>query len=131
MGNGLQTQPCRQKSCLQLYTGCAKKKKDILNIHIKSEGINIFFTKILLGRFYHICGQMSKVHTYSPIIYDIGLFQALKRNYAVNGHEMYCTCVFFYLCVAHILTQSQSYQTVKGFMTKCIGFYIIIVLYSI
>ena len=27
------------------YTGCAKKKKDILNIHIKSEGINIFSQK--------------------------------------------------------------------------------------
>ena len=26
-------------------TGCAKKKKDILNIHIKSEGINIFLQK--------------------------------------------------------------------------------------
>ena len=28
-----------------LYTGCAKKKKDILNIHIKSEGIIIFSQK--------------------------------------------------------------------------------------
>ena len=28
------------------YTGCAKKKKDILNIHVKSEGINIFSQKI-------------------------------------------------------------------------------------
>ena len=28
-----------------LYTGCAKKKKDILNIHIKFEGINIFSQK--------------------------------------------------------------------------------------
>ena len=27
-------------------TGCAKKKKDILNIHIKSEGINIFSQKL-------------------------------------------------------------------------------------
>ena len=27
------------------YTGCAKKKKDILNIHIKSEEINIFSQK--------------------------------------------------------------------------------------
>ena len=26
-------------------TGCAKKKKDILNIHIKSEGIKIFLQK--------------------------------------------------------------------------------------
>ena len=26
-------------------TGCAKKKKDILNIHIKSEGINMFSQK--------------------------------------------------------------------------------------
>ena len=30
---------------ISLYTGCAKKKKDILNIHIKSEGINIFSQK--------------------------------------------------------------------------------------
>ena len=28
-----------------VYTGCAKKKKDILNLHIKSEGINIFSQK--------------------------------------------------------------------------------------
>ena len=76
---------------LHVYTGCAKKKKDILNIHIKSEGIYIFFTKNLLYRVYHICGQMSKVHIYSPIIYDIALFQTLKRNYTVNGHEMYFT----------------------------------------
>ena len=27
------------------YTGCAKKKKDILNIHIKSEGIIMFSQK--------------------------------------------------------------------------------------
>ena len=30
---------------INLYTGCAKKKKDILNIHIKSEGIIIFSQK--------------------------------------------------------------------------------------
>ena len=30
---------------IYIYTGCAKKKKDILNIHIKSEGINIFSQK--------------------------------------------------------------------------------------
>ena len=30
--------------CLQ-YTGCAKKKKDILNIPIKSDGMNIFSQK--------------------------------------------------------------------------------------
>ena len=85
-----------------------QKKQDILSIHIKSDGINIFFTKILLDRVYHICGQMSKVHIYSPIIYDIALFQTLKRNYAVNGHEMYCTCVFFFLCVAHILARTVT-----------------------
>ena len=89
------------------YTGCAKKKKDILNIHIKSERINIFLQKFC-WTVYHICGQISKVHIYSPIIYDIALFQTLKRNYAVNGHEMYCTCVFFYLCVAHILTRTVT-----------------------
>ena len=75
---------------------------------------------------------MSKVHIYSSIIYDIALFQTLERNYAVNGHEMYCTCVFFYLCVTHNgHVQSQSYQTVKGFMSKCNGglHYYLIVLY--
>ena len=73
--------------------------------------MNIFCTKIEPNRVYHICGQMSKIHLYSPIIHEIALFQTLKRNYAVNGHEMYCTCVFLYLCVAlngHV--QSQSYQ---------------------
>ena len=86
----------------------------------------------MLDRVYHICGQMSKDHIYSPIIYDIALFQTMKRNYAVNGHEMYCTCVFFYLRVALILTRTVTeLPTVKGFMTKCNGFYIIILLYSI
>ena len=28
-----------------IYTGCAKKKKDILNIHVKSVGIHIFSQK--------------------------------------------------------------------------------------
>ena len=51
---------------------------------------------------------MSKFQIYSPIIYDIALFQILKRNYAVNGDEMYCTCVFFYMCVAHILTRTVT-----------------------
>ena len=51
---------------------------------------------------------MSKVHIYGPIIYDIALFQTLKRNYAVNGHEMYCTSVFFYLRVAHVLTRTVT-----------------------
>ena len=50
---------------------------------------------------------MSKFHIYSPIIDDIALFQTLKRNYAVNGHEMYCRCVFFF-CVAHILTRTVT-----------------------
>ena len=36
------------------------KKKDILNIHIRSDGINIF-SKKWLHRVYHICGQMSKI----------------------------------------------------------------------
>ena len=85
-----------------------QKKKDILNRHIKSEEINIFSQKNLLDRVYHICGQIPKVHIYSPIIYDIALFQILKINYAVNGHEMYCTCVFFYLCVAHILAPTVT-----------------------
>ena len=63
---------------------------------------------MLLDRVYHICGQMSKVYIYNPIIYDIALFQTLKTNYSVNDHEMYCTCVFFYLCVAHILTRTVT-----------------------
>ena len=110
-----------------------QKKKDILNIHIKSEGINIFSQKFgWTESTMHICGQMSKVHIHSPIIYNIALFQTLKRNYAANGHEMYCTCVFLYLCVAHILTRTVTeYQPVKGCMTKCNGIYIIILLYSI
>ena len=66
---------------------------------------------------------MSKVYIYSLIIYDIALFQTLKRNYAVNGHEMYCTCVFFYLCVAHILTRTVTeLPTVKGFMANVMDF---------
>ena len=29
-----------------IYTGCAKKKKDILNIYVKSQIINIFYGKL-------------------------------------------------------------------------------------
>ena len=42
-----------------IYRVC-QKKKDILNIHIKFEEINIFPQKF---------GQMSKNHLYSPIIH--------------------------------------------------------------
>ena len=28
---------------IHIYTGCAKKKKDILNIYVKSQIVNIFF----------------------------------------------------------------------------------------
>ena len=52
--------------------------------------------------------KSSHVHIYSPIIYDTAHFQTLKRNYAVDCHEMYCTCVFFYLCVAHILARTVT-----------------------
>ena len=37
--------PAPLHNCAHEYTGCAKKKKDILNIHIKSEKINIFSQK--------------------------------------------------------------------------------------
>ena len=75
---------------------------------------------------------MSKVYIYSPIIYGMALIQTLKRNYAVKGHEMYCTCAFFYLCVAHILTCTVTeFPNSKKFITKCNGVYIIILLYSI
>ena len=85
----------------------------------------------MLDRVYHICGQLSKVHMNSPIIYDIALFQTVKRNYAVNGHEMYCTRVFFYLCVAHILPGTVTeLPNSKRFMTKCNWFYMIILWYS-
>ena len=116
---------------LYMYRVC-QKKKDILSIHVKSEGIIIFFTKIGLDRYYHICGQMLKIHLYSRIIHEIALFQTLKRNYAVNGHEMYCTCVLFYLRFTHILTRTVTeLPTVKGIMTKCNGVYTIILLHSI
>ena len=53
---------------------------------------------------------MSKIHIYCPIIYYIALFHTLKRNNAVNGHDMYCTCVFSHLYVSHI----QERQTGGG-----------------
>ena len=80
---------------------------------------------------------MSKVYIYSPIIYDTALFQTLKRNYAVNaGHDMTIICIaraYSFTCalLTYWHVQSQSYQTIKGFMTKCNVFYIIILLYSI
>ena len=63
---------------------------------------------------------MSKVHIYSPITYDIALFQTLRKNYAMNGHEMYCTCVFFYLQVrcSHIDTYSHRVTNSKRFYDK-------------
>ena len=69
---------------------------------------------------------MSKVHIYSPVIYDIALFQTLKRNYAVNGHEMYFTCVFFYLCVAHILTRTVTGKRFYDKMYWVLYYYLIV-----
>ena len=55
----------------------------------------------------------------------------LKRNYAVNGYEMYFTCVYFYLFVTHIWTRIVTeLPIVKGFMAKCNGLYIVMLLYS-
>ena len=74
--------------------GVPKKRKTFLNIHIKSERINIF-PKIWLDRDYHICGQVSKIQLYNPIIHVIALFQILKRNYAENGHELHARAYSF------------------------------------
>ena len=72
---------------------------------------------ILLDRVYHICGQMSKIHIYCTIIYYLARFQTLKINYAVNGHDMYCTCVFFHLYVSHIWTRTPTeLPSVRGVM---------------
>ena len=52
----------------------------------------------------------------------------------MNDHEMYSMCVFFDLCVTQIWTLTVTeLPTVKlkGFMTKCNGFYVIILLYNI
>ena len=75
---------------------------------------------------------MSKVHIYSPIIYDIALFQTLKEimqwtvmKYIARAYSFTCALLTYW----HV--QSQSYETVQGFMTKCNGVYIIILLYSI
>ena len=92
---------------------------------------------MLLNRVYYICGHMSKIHLYSPIIYYIALFHTLKKIYTVKGHEMYCSCVFFYLCVTHILTRTVTeLPTVKGFMFICLRknvmyFTLFFLLYSI
>ena len=52
-----------------IYRVC-QKKKDILNIHVKSGAINIFSPKFgLVGKVYHVCGQLSKNRLYSPIIH--------------------------------------------------------------
>ena len=44
----------------------------------------------------------------------------MKKKYAVDSQEMYCTCVFFYLCVNHIWTRTVTeLPTVKRFMIEC------------
>ena len=69
---------------------------------------------------------MSKIHLYSPIIHYVARIQTLKINYVVNGHKMYCTCVFFYLCVTHIWTRTVTeLPTVKGFINNCMSFTIL------
>ena len=45
---------CGASSVDVYYTGCAKEKKDILNIYVKSQIINIFFLNWLLTHNY-IC----------------------------------------------------------------------------
>ena len=54
----------------------------------------------------------------------ISLLQTLK-SYAVNGLEMYCTYVFFYIWTRTV----TELPTVNGFVTKCNEFYISILLY--
>ena len=52
-------------------------------------------------------------------MYYIARFQTLKRKYAVNGYDMYCTCVFFHLYVTHIWTRTVTESpTVKKIYDK-------------
>ena len=52
--------------------------------------------------------------------YYIAVFQTLKRNYAVNGHEMYCTFVFCDLCATHNHMDTYSHRVTNSkTLTKC------------
>ena len=61
---------------------------------------------------------MSKIHLYSPIIHEIALFQTLKKNYAVNGHGMYCTCVLFTCALLTMDTYSHRVTNSKRLYDK-------------
>ena len=57
----------------------------------------------------------------------IALFQTLKRNYAVNGDDMYWTCEFLYSCVTHIWTRTVTeIPTVTGLCQNVLGFTLLI-----
>ena len=47
---------------LYINTGCAKKKKDILNIYIKSEGINIFHKNFAGQRLPYLWSNVKSSH---------------------------------------------------------------------
>ena len=113
----------------KIYRVC-QKMKDILNILIKSEKINILkFGSIEITIFMVQCQKIAFI---AQIFVKMALFQTLKRNFAVNGRKICCTCVFFYVYITHIWTRTVTeLPTVKGFMTKCNRFYIIILLYNI
>ena len=74
---------------------------------------------------------MSNIHLYSLIIYYIPLFQTLKRNYAVNGHEMYWPCVCSTCALLNMDTYGHRVTNSKGCMTKGNGFHVTTLLYSI
>ena len=98
-----------------IIQGVPKKKKDILNIHIKSEGINIFSQKFCWTESTIFVVKCKNSHL-NPIIHYIALIQTLKRHYAVNGHEMYC--ILLLVRCTHIDTYSHKVTNSKRFYDK-------------
>ena len=61
---------------------------------------------------------MSKIHCYIPIIHEIALFQTLKKNYAVNGHEVIARAYSFTCALLTMDTYSVKVTNSNRFYDK-------------
>ena len=92
-----------------IYTGCAKKKKDILNIHIKSEGINIFSQKFYWTESTIFVVKCQKFTFIAQLF--MTWHSLFETKICSERHEMYARAYSFtcaLLTYGHV--QSQSYQ---------------------
>ena len=80
--------------------------------------VRVVCCSILLEKVYHICGQMSKVYVYSPIIYDIALFKSFKKLCSERSLNILHVRILLRVRCSHIDMYSHRVTNSKKFYDK-------------